>query len=148
MLSLRAIASRLREGDVRGALEIIEEHRGRLEAARVYPLAWLALRAWSAILNVFGAGVPPATEVLSQLEVRLTSLAVEARILAERGVVDEKLADELVSLLIDDRLVSLLRSCRGGACNPRAVMEYGELFRLLGEVLAVAGGADRDCIPG
>ncbi len=147
-MSLRAIASRLREGDLRGAVEAVEEYRGRFEPARVYPLAWLALRAWSAILNVFGAGVPPSTELLSQLEVRLVELAVEAKVMAERGVVEERLADELIGLLIDDRLVSLLRSCRGGSCNPRAILEHGELLRLVGEVLALAGGAVRDCIPG
>ena len=147
-MSLRALASRLEEGRLREAVEEVLEFREKRGAERLYPLSWLAFRAWSAILNVFGSGRPPSVEELSQLEVVLASLAVEAVVLAERGVVDERLARELAQLLIDDRLVSLLRSCRAGSCNPRLVVNRGLLFKLLGEVLGVAGGASRDCIPG
>jgi hypothetical protein len=147
MPSLRAIASRLENGELREALEEAMSLRGR-SPEKLYPLAWLAIRAWSSILNVFGGGRPPSTENLSLLEVKLAELAVEAHVMAERGIVDERLARELVQLLIDDRLVSLLRSCRAGSCNPRLVVAKAEVFRLLGEVLAVAGGASRDCIPG
>ncbi len=129
-------------------VEEVLEARARRAPEKLYPLAWLALRAWSAIMNVFGSGRPPSTEELSALEVTLASLAVEALVMAERGLVDDRLARELAQLLVDDRLVSLLRSCRAGSCNPKLVVNRGLVFRLLGEVLGVAGGADRDCIPG
>jgi len=146
-LSLRAIASRLEQGEYETVVKELMELKPSMRPERLLPLAWLSLRAWSAILNVFGANAPPSTERLSRLEVLLTQLAVEARVIALRGIVDEVHARELSTLLIDDKLVSLLRSCRAGQCNPRAVVKYAELFRLLGEVLALAAGGVRDCIP-
>ena len=148
MLSLRAIASRLEQGELRTVIEEVMNIREKLGSERVYPLAWLLYRAWSAIMNVFGAGKPPSTEELSALEVTLTSLAVEAMLYAERGIVDERLARELAQLLIDDKLVSMLRSCRAGSCNPRLIANRGLVFKLLGEVLSLASGKGRDCIPG
>ncbi len=145
---LRAIASRLQRGEYEEVVREIGALGARGRPERLLPLAWLALRAWSGILNVFGSRSPPSTERLSRLEVLLAQVAVEARLLAERGVVDEEAARDLIELLIDDRLVSLLRSCRAGQCKPRNIVSYGEVFKLVGEVLSLAGGRDRDCVPG
>ncbi|AEM39362.1 hypothetical protein Pyrfu_1504 [Pyrolobus fumarii 1A] len=148
MLSLKNVVARLEREELGSIIEDVRSVVSRVGAERVYPLAWILYRASSAIENVFGSGIPPSAERISSLEVLLTDLAVEAQVYSLRGVVDERLAREVGELLVDERLVSLLRSCRAGSCNPRGVVRWGLIFKLLAEVLWVAGGSGRDCIPG